>query len=242
MSSLIIVIPGAFAQLRMDLAIDVPRAGGFATDGDTEFVSEVSDFFNQYTFPIPERYNESTSELINFYEKGKMFHKDVFLLKNSDAVKQIIEEYNLMIKKEKGLILRFSITGSDSTDFRDKLQRIEILIDSLYISSKIQKYNEDIDRIYAKILEIEVLKETEKSNSEKRREFDQYAVIEKDLKNYYEYLIVKKYSYEKLPDRDYNKIRISKISISKIILIIGGFIFSIWSGLMIVIIKYFIKK
>ena len=195
----------------------------------------------RYTFPIPERYNESISELINFYEKGNIFHKDVYLLKNSDVMKYIIEEYNLVIKKEKGFTLRFSITGSDSTAFRDKLQRIEILIDSLYIATKIQKYNEDIDRTYAKILEMKVLKESLKNNLEKRKEFDQYAVIEKELINYYEFLIVKKYSYEILPDRDYKKIGISKLSINKLILIIVGFIFSIWSGLMIIVIRYFVK-
>ena len=51
---ILLVIPGAFAQFRIDLAIDIPKAGGFATDGDTEFISEVSEFFNEYTFPIPE--------------------------------------------------------------------------------------------------------------------------------------------------------------------------------------------
>jgi len=50
----VLIVPAAFAQFRIDMAIDVPKAGGFATDGDTELVSEVSDFFNEYTFPIPE--------------------------------------------------------------------------------------------------------------------------------------------------------------------------------------------
>lgn len=195
----------------------------------------------KYALPIPERYDESTFELINFYEKGKLFHKDVFLLMNSDVVKQIIEEYNFRIKKDKSTILKFSMIESDSTGLRDKLQRVVMQIDSIHVSSKIHKYNEDIDRTYAKILEIEAQKNTLKNDSTKRKEFDQYTIIEKDLENYFEFLIIKKYSYENLPDRDYYIIRIAELSTYKIILTFGGLIFAIWSGLMIIVIRYFVK-
>ena len=195
----------------------------------------------KYEFPQPEFYIDSDKELINYYKRRKLFNEDALLLEN-DAAKQIIDEYNLMIKKGNGLILQFSIVGNDSTDFRDKLQRIEILIDSLYISSKIQKYNEDINMIYAKILEIEVLKETVKNNLEQKRKFDEYSIIGRNLNSYYEHQITKKYSYENLPVRKFKEIEIDNLSTKRKLLVVGSIIFSIWSGLMIVIIRYFIKN
>ncbi|MCK5201215.1 MAG: hypothetical protein KAR21_22830 [Spirochaetales bacterium] len=51
---ILMVIPGAFAQFRIDLAIDVPRGAGSSSNTDDEFVDALSDFLNEYIIPVPE--------------------------------------------------------------------------------------------------------------------------------------------------------------------------------------------
>ena len=51
---ILMVIPGAFAQFRLDLAIDVPRGAGLTSNSDDEFIDGLSTFLNDYVIPVPE--------------------------------------------------------------------------------------------------------------------------------------------------------------------------------------------
>jgi len=50
---ILLLIPGAFAQVRLDLAIEVPRAAGFSSDSGNDFFDGATDFFAKYPITVP---------------------------------------------------------------------------------------------------------------------------------------------------------------------------------------------
>ena len=50
---ILVAISGVSSQVRLDLAIEVPKAAGFNADSGNELFDGSVDFFSQYTLPIP---------------------------------------------------------------------------------------------------------------------------------------------------------------------------------------------
>ena len=193
-----------------------------------------------YEFPESEDYYIKDPEMISTYGKRKQFKKDLMLLE-TDSAEQFFQDNSIIIKK-KYLDLIVSLEGKDSISFRKTLQHTKSFIDSLYIFAKIKGIEEKLAGINTQIREISSLKEALNNDPKQKRQTEKYAIIVRSMKNYSDYLVTKEYSYEKLMADINNEIKMNISSTNMLALIIVGFIFSIWTGLMIVLIKYFVQK
>jgi hypothetical protein len=192
-----------------------------------------------YEFPEQANYIRDP-EMISTYEKREQFKEDIMLLESDVAIQFFLG--NSLILKTNYLDVSVYIKGNNSLSFKKKMQRTKLFIDSLYIYSKIKRNDENLNRINTQILEIANLKEPMKNDLKQKQQYEKYAIIEGRMKKYSEYLITKKYSYENLLNNLNNEASIKTSSTNRSILVLVGFIFSVWSGLMIIIIKYFVKS
>ena len=193
-----------------------------------------------YEFPESEDYYIKDPEMISTYGKREQFKENLMLLE-TDSAEQFFQDKSIIIEK-KYLDLQVSIEGNDSISFRKTLQQTKSFIDSLYVIAEIKGIEEKLASINTQIWEISSLKEALNNDPKQKQQTEKYAIIARSMKNYSDYLVTKKYSYEKLMADINNEIEIDISSTNKLALIIGGFIFSIWTGLMIALIKYFVQK
>ncbi len=181
-----------------------------------------------YSFPKSEIPADSMSDVLDFLQRGKTFTANFQWLKK--AIEKNLVNIQFKISNNNNRNVSISLISENPDNLEKDILNFINKIDSLFIEEKLSdllvKRNEILDQI-------ENLNIGENSFEKK--------VIIKKLNEMLEKLIIEEYSLKNLTKESVEKVIIEDKTVSKNLLIIGSIVFSIWSGLMIVIIKYFFR-
>lgn len=191
---------------------------------NSEFRAEV-----KYCFPQSEISTDGMSDVLDFFQRVETFKSNFQWLQKTIKNNSLKNQF---IVKSKGDTFNMSISLSrtNSNNLEKDILNFANKIDSLFIEEK-------LSGILTK--KKDTLNQIKNLNSGKLT-FEN-TVITKKLNEILEKLVIEEYSIKNLAKEPIEKVIIENKTVSKNILFFGSLIFSIWSGLMIVIIKYFFR-
>ncbi len=190
----------------------------------SEFKAEV-----KYRFPQSEISTDSMSEVLDFLQRGKTFSLNFQWL--SEAVNNDLLNNQFIFKNNNNQKVSISLISKSPDNLEDDILNFVNKIDSLFIEDKLSELLAKKNNISDQIEKLDSGKNTFEN-----------TVITKKLNEILGKLIVKEYLLKNLTTEMELNVQVKDISISKNLLFFVSLIFSIWSGLMIVIILYFIKQ
>jgi cell division protein FtsL len=184
----------------------------------------------KYRFPKDDITQDPIIQVANTLQSAQIFSQNFRLLKQISSEQDLNNEFTLK-KNARNKNINISLTRKDSLYLKDDITAFVCKIDSIFIKQKLLQIEENILHITKQIEDTELIE-----NEFKR------VTIYNNLNRALEQQILREYYYENLPERIIDSIIIKDNSISRIMIYLGVVIFAIWSGLMIIIIKFFLKK
>jgi len=197
---------------------------GFSFKIEQQFKASVN-----YKFPKAEITTDSMRELLDFLQRKQTFHLNFKWLN-----KKIKEDslYSRLILKKNENSVNISLSSVNPENLEKDLLGFVSAIEEMFIEEKSSNLLLRKNEIYSKIEKIKI------HEPQSERE-----IITKNLNKTLEDIITEEYSINNLHEKQSLKVEFKENKlVSKKLLISGSIIFALWSGLMIIIIKFFIKK